>query len=190
MRSWSRAVPTVLACAMLAIGLAGTVLLAACSNSGQDSPSPASSPSATAAAPSASSSAGPVSVSMLLDSATSVAELRSQLKSVGPDPLYGKPFRKAPRAVIAALEDYFATVDPSAGELNNASRVEFVWAFTAVEAVGERSTSTRQIVDAYFHAEGDDMIYVGTIHPGYNNHLMHLSRESTAEPWHVDGWYP
>jgi hypothetical protein len=184
MRSRSGVAPVALATLMLA----GLVFLPACGTSGQGNASPGSSPGETASAPSP--SATPVSVSQLLDSATSVAGLRTQLKSIGPDALYGKPFREAPPAVIAALEDYFATVDPSAGELNNASRVEFVWAFTAVEAVGERSTSTRQIVDAYFHAEGDHMIYVGTIHPGYNNHLMHLSRQSTAKPWQVDGWYP
>lgn len=176
--------------ASLVVTLAAPLVLTACGNSSQDAVSPPSS-SGPPAATSPSASASPVSVSQLLDSATSVAGLRSQLKSVGPDALYGKPFRASPPSVITALEDYFATVDPSKGEFNGASSVEFVWAFTMVRAPGGHlSTPTRQYVDAYFLAEGDDMMYAGSMGPGFNNRLMRLSRQSTSDSWHVDGWYP
>ena len=131
-------------------------------------------------------------VPQLLRSASSVAELRAQLKTVfarDPSALYRSPMRAASPTTIAALEDYFDTVDP--GEFNGASRVAFVWAFSAPEVAGARSTPTRQYLAAFFWADGDQMIAAGSIAPGFSTHLMRLSRPSAGEPWRVDGlWSP
>jgi hypothetical protein len=91
-------------------------------------------------------------------------------------------------AAIAALRDYFASVDPST--FNGASRIAFVWAFTMVrEPHGRRSTPTRLYLVVYFKARGDKMIAAGSIAPGYNEHLLLLTRPSRHDAWHVSGLY-
>jgi len=118
----------------------------------------------------------------------SVPVLSAGLKTAFASGRGGEPLRAAPTTVIAALERYFATADPA--EFNHASRLAFVWAFTmAREPDGDRSTDTRQYVSVYFYADGEAMVAAGSIAPGFNSHLMRLSRPSPSEPWHSDGLY-
>ena len=117
------------------------------------------------------------------DLSTSVDVLRGALKSAYASGRDGEPLRAAPAPVIAALKRYFATADPAM--FNGASRVAFVWAFTDVHA----STATRQIVDAFFFADGEKMVAAGSIAPGFSIHLVRLTRSSPGTPWQVDGLY-
>jgi hypothetical protein len=122
------------------------------------------------------------------DLSTSIAILRSGFKSAFASGRTGAPFRAAPLSVIVALKRYFATVDPA--EFNGASRVAFVWAFTVPrEPDGHRSTDTRQYVEAYFLADGPEMVAAGSMAAGFNAQLMSLSRSSAQAAWRVEGLY-
>ena len=115
------------------------------------------------------------------DLSTSIIVLRGALKAAFASGRDGEPMSMPPAPVIIALKRYFATADPA--QFNGASRVAFVWAFTDARA----STATRQIVDAFFFADGEKMVAAGSIAPGFSTHLMSLSRPSPKGRWHVDG---
>jgi hypothetical protein len=119
----------------------------------------------------------------------SITTLRSGFKSAFASGRTGKPYRASPSAVIIALKRYFASVDPNKF-ISGANRVAFVWAFTPSQPVGGQPPSpTLQYVVAYFLADGPDMIAAGSIAPGFNAHLMSLSRSSPDDAWQVDGLY-
>jgi hypothetical protein len=122
------------------------------------------------------------------DLSISITILRSGFRSAFSSGRTGVPFRASPPSVIAALERYFATVDPA--EFNGASRVAFIWAFTVPrEPDGHRSTATRQYVEAYFLADGEHMVAAGSMAAGINAQFISLSRRSSAAAWHVEGLY-
>lgn len=178
MRSWSQrrrsahvrlwAASACLALAILA-GCGGTQA----ATSSQSASSPASANSSPAATPTWPGPNG--------DLSTSIIVLRGALRAAFASGRDGEPMRMPPAPVIAALKRYFATADPA--QFNGASRVAFVWAFTDVHA----STATRQIVDAFFFADGEKMVAAGSIAPGFSIHLMSLTRSSPNGRWHVDG---
>jgi len=181
-RSWSWRARTVPACICSACaGLALTLLVGCGGTQVAASSQPAGGPSVPASSsPAATSPAWPGPGG---DLSTSVDVLRGALKSAYASGRDGEPLRTASASVIAALKHFFATVDPA--KFNGASRVAFVWAFTD----GRASTATRQIVDAYFFADGEKMVAAGSIAPGFSIHLMRLTRSSPGAAWHVDGLY-
>jgi hypothetical protein len=162
------------ACSCLALALAagcGAQVTAGSQTAGGASVPASSSPAATTPA-----WPGPNG-----DLSTSIIVLRGALRAAFASGRDGEPMSMPPAPVIAALKRYFATADPA--QFNGASRVAFIWAFSDVHA----STATRQIVDAYFFADGEKMVAAGSIAPGVSIHLMSLSRPSPNGRWHVDG---
>jgi hypothetical protein len=127
----------------------------------------------------------------LMSSPVPVAVLRQQLQrafSLDPRILFTVPARVASPDAIAAIESYFAAVDPRM--LNGASRAAFVWAFERPqEPDGNRSTSTRLYLDVAFGAWGANMVAAGDMAPGYNEEFFLLTRPSPYDAWHVNGLY-
>ena len=119
-----------------------------------------------------------------------VAGLREQLQraqKLAPGGPLGRGLPPAPPGAVAAMEEYFASTDPST--FGGASRAAFVWAFTVPrEPDGHRSTSTRLYLTVYYGAWGP-VAYAGDMHPGYNGDFFLLTRPSTAAGWRVQCVY-
>ena len=180
-------------CLALLLALSATLVASSCGGSTEHAESGSLSPGPSVSL-SPSTSPSPTSSSLsgedLRFSQLSVSELRHELKSTfarDPHALFRDGVRAAPSDAIAALKEYFASVDPDAF-ISGASQVAFVWAF---KPDCPRSTSTRLYLVVFFEARGDKMIAAGSIAPGYNAHLFLLTRQSREDAWHVDGlFYP